>query len=107
MSRKILEIEKEAIRKGFIREFKNRTHVGAFEIFIVLAAFSKDNKNVQIRIQEIQRATGYSTYKIIRCLKSLEAAGFIERRNPNVRKKASIYTFTALLRTDDKIRKDD
>ena len=87
----IIEIEKAALRNGLIRKFREAARIGALEIFLTLYAFSKDDMIVQVRRQDLAKATGYSEYKIRQTLVDMERAGFIERMNPNVRRVPMIY----------------
>ena len=79
MPEELIKIEKTAVKQGLVREFVEKTHTFGLATYLVICAHSKDNKTSQVSAQTLIDQTGLSRGTIFKCIRRLEAAGFIER----------------------------
>jgi len=87
---KEISILKDALRNGFIANLRP-AGIGAFDVLMVLFAFSDDDKKVSISYKQVCKATKFSLQKVVTTLELLEDLGLIEKVRTNVRNRPSVY----------------
>jgi len=85
-----ITILKEALRNGFIASLRD-AGIGAFDVLMILFAFSDDDKKAAISYKTICKATKFSLAKVVTTLERLEDLELIEKVRTNVRNRPSIY----------------
>ena len=83
-------IEKDFLKKKLLRKF-NEVQAGAFEILLLLCAFSDDDKEVTIDSEALEAGSGFSVSKVHNCILALEELGFAERKNKEQRGTENTY----------------
>jgi len=86
-----LVLKKDEIKTDLISTF-NQIHSGAFDIWLILRAESKNDKTVKITISKLALLSGFSDSKVICILRDLEKALALKRLDKS-RGKAKKYEF--------------
>lgn len=79
MSEELIRIQKVAIKDNLLRLFHIEAHPYSIYVYLVICAYSKDNKTSRVSIQTIMNKTGLCRSTIFRCLEGLEGIKFIRR----------------------------
>lgn len=79
MAEELIRIQKVAIKDNLLRLFHIEAHPYSIYVYLVICAYSTDNKTSQVSIRTIMDRTGLCRSTIFRCLEGLEGINFIKR----------------------------
>ncbi len=84
-------IEKDFLKKNLLKRL-NETQAGAFEILLLLYAFSDNDKEVTVSLETLETGSGFSVSKVFKCIEALEGLCFIKRKNRGIRGRVNAYS---------------
>lgn len=76
---KTIDINKESIKRGLLKDFIIEVHPAGFMVYLVICAHSEDNETSETSIPTVMRATGLSRMTVFRCIEALEEEGYLKR----------------------------
>ena len=79
MTEELIRIQKVAIKRGLLRLFLIEAHPYSLSVYLVICAYSKDNKISQVSINVLADKTGLARNTIFKCIKGLEDIKFIKK----------------------------
>jgi len=79
MAEELIRIQKVAIKDNLLRLFHIEAHPYSIYVYLVICAYSKDNKTSQVSIRTIMNKTGLCRSTVFRCIEGLEGIKFIKR----------------------------
>lgn len=75
-----ITIEKKLLKEGYLRKF-NEIYPDSFLIYLLLCAFSFDDRSATVSLKTLIKASGYSLNKVVNTITALEKKGIIKRAN--------------------------
>ena len=85
-----ISISKVDLRNGLIADLRD-AGIGAFDVLMVLLAFSPDDRTASISYKQVCKATKFSLQKVVTTIERLEDLELIEKVRTNIRNRPSVY----------------